>query len=101
LFGSVLLTSKTSAINLGKTLMSLVGGASSANYLTPIVMETLKLDSSKYKYGIAFILGFLGLKGIEFFSQKFFPDIPTEPEKPVKAETPVKKPKKKTTKIEK
>lgn len=74
LFGAILLTSKNSAKNLAKTLSSLIGGAASANYITPIVISITKLNESHYHYGIAFLLGFLGLKGIEFFSNKLIPD---------------------------
>lgn len=74
LFGAILLTSKDSAINLTKTISSLIGGAASANYITPIVINITKLDETHYHYGIAFLLGFLGLKGIEYFSSKILPD---------------------------
>jgi hypothetical protein len=87
LFGAVLLTSKNSAKNLGKTISSLIGGAASANYITPIVISIAKLDDHHYHYGIAFLLGFLGLKGIEYFSSKLIPDEvaeETEEAKPVR-----------------
>ena len=74
LFGAILLTSKGSAMNIPRTISSLVGGAASANYITPVVVSLAKLDESRYHYGIAFLLGFLGLKGIEYFSQKILPD---------------------------
>ena len=74
LFGSILLTSKGSAMNIGRTFSSLVGGAASANYLTPMVVNITNLDNTHYHYSIAFILGFLGLKGIEYFSRKIIPD---------------------------
>jgi hypothetical protein len=74
LFGAILLTSKESAMNLTRTVSSLVGGAASANYLTPVVVSLAKLDNSHFHYGVAFLLGFLGLKGIEYFSRKFLPD---------------------------
>jgi hypothetical protein len=74
LFGSILLTSKDSARNLGKTISSLVGGAASANYITPVVISITKLNDTHFHYGIAFLLGFLGLKGIEFFSNKLLPE---------------------------
>lgn len=78
LFGAILLTSKDSAINLTKTISSLVGGAASANYITPIVINITKLDETHYHYGIAFLLGFLGLKGIEYFSSKILPTTSSE-----------------------
>jgi hypothetical protein len=74
LFGAILLTSKGSAMNLARTISSLVGGAASANYITPIVVSMANLDNSHYHYGIAFLLGFLGLRGVEHFSRKVLPD---------------------------
>ena len=73
LFGAILLTSKDSAKNLGKTVSSLIGGAASANYIAPVVITFSKLDDNHYHYGVAFLLGFLGLKGIEYFSNKLIP----------------------------
>jgi hypothetical protein len=74
LFGAILLTSKESAMNLTRTVSSLIGGAASANYITPVVVNLAKLDDTHYHYGIAFLLGFLGLKGIEHFSNKILPN---------------------------
>jgi hypothetical protein len=74
LFGAILLTSKDTAMNLTRTITSLIGGAASANYITPIVVNLAKLDNAHYHYGIAFLLGFLGLRGIEYFSRKIIPD---------------------------
>jgi len=83
LFGSILLTSKDSAMNLTRTVSSLVGGAASANYITPVVISAANLNDTHYHYGVAFLLGFLGLKGIEYFSHKLVPHIkevePAEP----------------------
>jgi len=86
LFGAILLTSKGSAMNLTRTISSLVGGAASANYITPIIINITKLDDSHYHYGIAFLLGFLGLKGIEYFSHKILPDevVPEPPTTPTR-----------------
>jgi hypothetical protein len=61
-------------MNLTRTVSSVVGGAASANYITPIVINLAKLDNAHYHYGIAFLLGFLGLRGIEYFSKKILPD---------------------------
>jgi hypothetical protein len=74
LFGAILLTSKGSAMNLTRTVSSLIGGAASANYITPIVVNMTQLDNTHYHYGIAFLLGFLGLRGIEYFSKKLVPE---------------------------
>ena len=70
LFGSLLLIGKTATINLKTTFFSIVSGVASANYITPLVMDLSHVDV-KYQMSVAFILGFLGLKGVEFFSNKF------------------------------
>lgn len=97
LFGAILLTSKDSAKNYGKTLSSLIGGAASANYIAPVVISFTKLNDNHYQYGIAFILGFLGLKGIEYFSNKLLPNAEELEELPLRPKikhkrTPHKKP---------
>jgi hypothetical protein len=74
LFGAILLTSKDGALNLTRTVTSLVGGAASANYITPVIISITKLDENHYHYSIAFILGYAGLKGIDYFSRKIIPD---------------------------
>ena len=89
LFGAILLTSKGSAMNLGRTFSSLVGGAASANYITPVIISITKLDNMHFNYSIAFLLGFLGLKGVEFFSTKVLPDsilekLPVNSQKPTR-----------------
>jgi hypothetical protein len=84
LFGAILLTSKGSAMNLTRTVSSLIGGAASANYITPIVMNMANLDNSHYQYGIAFLLGFLGLRGVEHVGKKLLPDQAHEESVPVK-----------------
>ena len=89
LFGAILLTSKGSAMNLARTVSSLIGGAASANYITPIVVSVANLDNSHYHYGIAFLLGFLGLRGVEYFSRRILPD-----QAPIIASKPAHRPKK-------
>ena len=86
LFGSILLTSKGSAMNLARTFSSLVGGAASANYITPVIISVTKLENMNFQYSISFILGYLGLRGIEFFITKLVSSTPLEDE-----ETPVVK----------
>lgn len=72
LFGSLLLVGKSGAKNINQTFFAIITGVASANYLTPVVAEFLKISETNYKNGIAFILGFLGLKGVESVSKRFF-----------------------------
>lgn len=70
-FGSLLMVNKNSSENLKQTLISMVAGVASANYLTPIVIDMFSIQKQTYTLSIAFILGFLGLKGIELIVSKF------------------------------
>ena len=67
LFGSLLLIGKNATINLKTTFFSIVSGVASANYITPIVIDVTRVDI-KYQMSVAFVLGFLGLKGVEYAS---------------------------------
>jgi hypothetical protein len=90
LFGAILLTSKTGASNLPRTVSCLLGGAASANYITPIIINITKLDHENYHYSIAFLLGFLGLKGVELFTSKFLPEVQEEV-KPIRVRKPLRR----------
>jgi hypothetical protein len=76
-------------MNLGRTFSSLVGGAASANYITPVIISISKLENVHFHHSIAFLLGFLGLKGVEFFSNKLLPSIENDIQKQ-KRTNPVK-----------
>lgn len=66
LFGSLLNLNKSSAKRLGPALLSLATGVGSANYLTPVVIDVLNINGRNFEFGIAFIMGYLGLNGIEY-----------------------------------
>lgn len=70
LFGSLLLIGKSATTNLRATFFSIVSGVASANYITPVVVDIADIDPD-YDMSIAFILGFLGLKGVELVTSKF------------------------------
>ena len=73
LFGAVLTSSKTAGQNLPRTLASLLGGAASANYVTPLILKLARLDSEpQYSYAAAFLLGFCGLRAVETLTTKLF-----------------------------
>ena len=71
-FGSLIMIGKESAQNIKQTFTSIVAGVASANYLTPVVSDILGIVKINYMFSIAFILGFLGLKGVELISNKVF-----------------------------
>lgn len=73
LFGSLVMVGNTSAYHIKKTLASILAGMCAANYLTPILTDVLRnVDFEKYQLALAFVLGYLGLKGIELFVDKTF-----------------------------
>ena len=71
LFGAILMASKSAQGNIKSAIISVVGGMASANYLTPVLIEMLKLEETKLQNGLAFIIGFLGLRLVEVVSEKF------------------------------
>lgn len=52
---------------------AVLSGMGSATYLTPLVIELLPSSSSS-QYAVAFVLGFLGLRGVELITEKLFPE---------------------------
>lgn len=78
LFGALMMLSKTAGLNVGRSVLAIVGGAASANYVTPLILKVARLENDiHYAYAIAFLLGFAGLRAIEVISSKIFTDEPT------------------------
>lgn len=72
-FGALLLVSKNSAQKLSTTIASILAGTACANYLTPVVMSFLPQGvQTNGKYAVAFVMGFMGLKGLELILEKWF-----------------------------
>lgn len=70
-FGAIL-TSQREQKSLPAMVASLLGGAASANYVTPLVLKLANLDGHEFGYAIAFLLGFLGLRAVESIANKIF-----------------------------
>lgn len=66
LFGSLVTIKRGSGETIFTAIISIATGVGSANYLTPVLIELLNVQSENSKFGIAFILGYLGLNGIEY-----------------------------------
>ena len=71
--GSLVMIGKK-AFSWRKALITIPSGVFSANYLTPLVVDALGMQGGNAEYGIAFIMGYLGLKGTEIFATKFIHD---------------------------
>jgi hypothetical protein len=71
LFGAILMATKNAKTDTKSVMLSIVGGMSAANFLTPVLVDTLNIVNTKHQNGVAFIAGFLGLKLVELISEKF------------------------------
>ena len=65
------MATKNAKTDTKSVILSLVGGMSAANFLTPVLVDTLNIVNVKHQNGVAFIAGFLGLKLVELISEKF------------------------------
>jgi hypothetical protein len=101
LFGSLLNIKKDSSRRLSTVLLSIGTGVGSANYLTPIVVDVININSRNFEFGVAFILGYLGLTGIEFAIMKVLPQAAPEPPPKRKRTTAKKKPVNKSPSVRK
>jgi hypothetical protein len=75
LFGAILMATKNEKTDVKSVVLSLVGGMSAANFLTPVLVDALNIANVKHQNGVAFIAGFLGLKLVELISEKFLEKI--------------------------
>jgi len=99
-FGALLLVSKNSAQKLSTTIASILAGTACANYLTPVVMSILPQGvQTNGKYAVAFVMGFMGLKGLELILEKWFNKNIKDVEKTVVPKKP--KSRRKTNKVKK
>lgn len=71
--GSLMTVKKDGHKDWITTITSLLAGTLSANYLTPVVIDFINIGNSNSQYACAFVLGFLGLHGVEFLLDKFMP----------------------------
>ena len=66
-FGALLLSIKKKKQKLTKVISSILAGTLCANYMTPLILNFAPLSvQEKGKYAVAFMMGYIGLKGLEF-----------------------------------
>jgi hypothetical protein len=70
MMGSILMATKRNAWDLKRTVIGVISGTISANYLTQVVIEVFNLEG-RSQYGVAFLLGYFGLKGVEKFVERY------------------------------
>lgn len=73
-FGALLMVSRRSAQRVSTTVASILAGTACANYLTPAVLHFAPdtIAEGRGKYAAAFVMGFLGLKGLELVIERWF-----------------------------
>jgi hypothetical protein len=71
--GSLMTVKKDGHKDWFTTVTSLMAGTLSANYLTPVVIDLLSIGNSNTQYAAAFVLGFLGLHGVEYVINRLWP----------------------------
>ena len=69
-FGSLLTVGKHKSWQAA--LVAVLSGMGSANYLTPVVLQFLP-NAESSEHAAAFVLGFLGLRGVELLTARLFP----------------------------
>jgi dihydroorotate dehydrogenase len=82
LAGAIVSLTKNNKMNTFERFIVVFSGGLSANYLTPLTAEWFNL-SEKTLYGLAFLIGYGGLKTVEAFIMKLHSinrhsDAPTE-----------------------
>lgn len=66
-FGALLLTIKRKKQRLSKSIACIFAGTMCANYMTPLILNfATKSLQENGKYAVAFMMGYMGLKGLEF-----------------------------------
>lgn len=68
--GGVAFLTKIKDMTWFQRFLTVLSGGLTANYLTPFVSELLHFDE-KALYGVAFILGYSGMKSVEKIMQVF------------------------------
>jgi hypothetical protein len=68
-FGALASVSKDKKMTFIEKFISVVVGIAVSNYLTPIVFDWTNAGENS-KYGIAFLLGYTGLKSVEYIIDK-------------------------------
>ncbi len=69
--GAIVFLTNSNEMTKGQKFLTVLAGGLSANYLTPLVATWLNIDN-RALYGIAFILGYSGMKSVEAIMKVFF-----------------------------
>lgn len=83
-FGSLIAVGRANHTSLRENLLAISAGTSSAYFLTPVVFEVTGISpTNNVQSGMAFLLGVLGMRGVEMLIAKVLPDKRTTDTHPV------------------
>jgi hypothetical protein len=63
--GALVNVSRDKNLTIVEKALTVVSGGLIANYITPLILDWIKAGESA-RYGMAFIMGYMGLKSVEF-----------------------------------
>lgn len=69
--GGLVSINKEKKLSLWGKVMVIISGGFIATYITPVFFMLFKFQDERAKYGIAFVIGYMGLKAIELLVSKF------------------------------
>jgi hypothetical protein len=72
--GAILFLKKIGEKSISSGFLSLISGSLCANYLTPFISDLLHISGDS-RYGVGFVLGYIGLKGVEKIANKLLKKI--------------------------
>lgn len=65
IFGALASLVQKKQLTFGESVLTIASGGGTAAYITPLVVNMMNLDTGS-SYGMAFIIGFAGLKMVEW-----------------------------------
>lgn len=71
LAGAFVSVSKDKQMTFIEKTVAIISGGLIANYVTPVAIDWVQMGENT-KYGVAFLMGYTGLKGVEYLIQKKF-----------------------------
>ena len=75
-FGGALASiTKEKELTIGQRVITVVVGGLVAGYMTPILGRMINMGE-EVRYGLGFVLGYTGLRGVEWIINKWFKKIP-------------------------
>jgi len=66
LFGAFAALSKERNLTISQRIFTILSGGATAAYITPLFIDVFHLNTNGSQYGAAFIVGFSGLKTVEW-----------------------------------